>query len=127
MRGLNEWLEKEVHDRQAELRGVSARVDQLRRNIGRLVPGQPLGQSSLAPFLRASPHYQDAKPGPPFIVPPVPQVAPVVPQPPGFELPPGFVQQPLSVVPVVPFPVPRSGLGSGKRSDTDALFHTYHS
>jgi hypothetical protein len=42
MRGLNEWLERDVHDRQAELRGVSARVDQLRNDIGRLV-GQPQG------------------------------------------------------------------------------------
>ncbi|CAA7269900.1 unnamed protein product [Cyclocybe aegerita] len=29
MRGLNEWLERDVHDRQSELRGVVARVDQL--------------------------------------------------------------------------------------------------
>lgn len=41
MRGLNEWLERDVHDRQSELRGVSARVDQLRHEIGRLnVPRQ---------------------------------------------------------------------------------------
>ena len=36
MRGLNEWLERDVHDRQAELRGVSARVDQLRNELGHL-------------------------------------------------------------------------------------------
>ncbi len=29
MRGLNEWLERDVHDRQSEIRGVSARVDAL--------------------------------------------------------------------------------------------------
>jgi len=29
MRGLNEWLERDVHDRQSEIRGVVARVDQL--------------------------------------------------------------------------------------------------
>jgi hypothetical protein len=33
MRGLNEWLERDVHDRQSELRGVVARVDQLRDDI----------------------------------------------------------------------------------------------
>ena len=33
MRGLNEWLERDVHDRQSELRGVVARVDQLREDI----------------------------------------------------------------------------------------------
>jgi len=36
MRGLNEWLERDVHDRQAELRGVAARVDQLRESLGEL-------------------------------------------------------------------------------------------
>jgi hypothetical protein len=42
MRGLNEWLERDVHDRQAELRGVSARVDQLRNELGRM--GIPIGR-----------------------------------------------------------------------------------
>jgi hypothetical protein len=42
MRGLNEWFERDVHDRQAELGGVSARVDQLRNDIGTLV-GHPQG------------------------------------------------------------------------------------
>lgn len=36
MRGLNEWLERDVQDRQAELRGVTARVDELRNDIARL-------------------------------------------------------------------------------------------
>ena len=39
MRGLNEWLERDVHDRQSELRGVSARVDQLRNDLSRLGMG----------------------------------------------------------------------------------------
>jgi hypothetical protein len=39
MRGLNEWLERDVHDRQAELLGVSARVDQLRTDLSRLGMG----------------------------------------------------------------------------------------
>ena len=33
MRGLNEWLERDVYDRQSELRNVVARVDQLSRDI----------------------------------------------------------------------------------------------
>ena len=36
MRGLNEWLARDVHDRQAELRGVAARVDDLTEYIRRL-------------------------------------------------------------------------------------------
>ena len=35
MTSLNNWLERDVHDRQAELRGVSARVDQLRDDLDR--------------------------------------------------------------------------------------------
>ena len=33
MRGLNEWLERDVYDRQSELRGIVARVDQLSHDI----------------------------------------------------------------------------------------------
>jgi hypothetical protein len=33
MRGLNEWLERDVRDRQAELRGIVAGLDQLRTEI----------------------------------------------------------------------------------------------
>ena len=33
MRGLNEWLERDVYDRQSELRGVVARVEQLSHDI----------------------------------------------------------------------------------------------
>jgi len=33
MRGLNEWLERDVYDRQNELRGVVARVDELREQL----------------------------------------------------------------------------------------------
>jgi hypothetical protein len=42
MRALNEWLDRDVRDRQSELRGVSARVDQLREDLGRMATG---GQS----------------------------------------------------------------------------------
>ena len=33
MRGLNEWLERDVYDRQSKLRGVVARVEQLSHDI----------------------------------------------------------------------------------------------
>lgn len=45
MSGLNDWLARDVQDRQAELRGVTARVDQLRADLSRLGvgagPGRP--------------------------------------------------------------------------------------
>lgn len=40
MRGLNGWLERDVHDRQAELLGVSARLDQLRADLNQLGAGR---------------------------------------------------------------------------------------
>lgn len=33
MRGLDEWLERDVHDRQSELRGVVSRVEQLSHDL----------------------------------------------------------------------------------------------
>lgn len=33
MRGLNEWLARDVHDRHAELQGVGARIDNLTNYI----------------------------------------------------------------------------------------------
>ena len=39
MSGLNDWLARDVQDRQAELRAVTARVDQLREDLGRLGVG----------------------------------------------------------------------------------------
>ena len=51
MRGLNEWLGRDVADRQNELRGVSARVDELRRDLSRLGLGagaQPPGMLQLS-------------------------------------------------------------------------------
>ncbi|KAF8550401.1 hypothetical protein OG21DRAFT_1487788 [Imleria badia] len=48
MSGLHDWLARDVQDRQAELRGVTARVDQLREDLGRLGvgagPGVPIPQ-----------------------------------------------------------------------------------
>lgn len=39
MTGLNQWLERDVHDRHSELRGVVARLDQLHNAI-RGIPGR---------------------------------------------------------------------------------------
>ncbi|KAF8552984.1 hypothetical protein OG21DRAFT_1604384 [Imleria badia] len=48
MSGLNDWLARDVQDRQAESRAVAARVDQLREDLGRLGigagPGGPYGE-----------------------------------------------------------------------------------
>ncbi|KAF7339966.1 hypothetical protein MVEN_01914300 [Mycena venus] len=50
MTGLNEWLERGVYDRQAELHGVVARVDQLREEMRAIsalgVSGPPDGSES---------------------------------------------------------------------------------
>ncbi|KAL0946096.1 hypothetical protein HGRIS_012361 [Hohenbuehelia grisea] len=98
MRGLNEWLERDVHDRQAELRGVSARVEQLAnyvRNVGEGVGRRPGGPPSMS-----SESSSSEEGGPPFPQPmmgmPQPQPGPVFP-------PPGFVQgQPGGHAPVIP-------------------------
>ena len=42
MRGLNEWLERDVHDRQSEIRGVVARVEQLSNDIRGIQRGKHL-------------------------------------------------------------------------------------
>ena len=50
MRGLNEWLERDVQDRHAELRGVTSRVDELRNDLARLGLGiQPGMQPGMQP------------------------------------------------------------------------------
>lgn len=36
MRGLNDWLEHDVRDRQNEIRSIGARVDALRDDLARL-------------------------------------------------------------------------------------------
>jgi len=36
MSGLNDWLARDVYDRQAELQAVAARINQLREDLGRL-------------------------------------------------------------------------------------------
>lgn len=44
MGSLNDWLSRDVQDRQAELRAVTARIDQLRDDLGRLGIGAGPGQ-----------------------------------------------------------------------------------
>lgn len=44
MRGLNEWLERDVHDRQEEIRAVAARVDQLRELMLQVLNNQGQGE-----------------------------------------------------------------------------------
>ncbi|KAJ6463887.1 hypothetical protein C8R45DRAFT_502593 [Mycena sanguinolenta] len=102
MRGLNEWLERDVRDRQAELRGVVARVDQLREEMraapAPVPPGPPDGDSSGSS--EGSPPASDGPviPPPPFIPGFVPgRYPPVIP--PGPVVPPAF---PPVIPPVVP-------------------------
>src|ERR1700761_8337354 len=48
MNSLNDWLGNDVEDRQAELRGVSARIDQLHDDMNRLgVPRGPMCKATL--------------------------------------------------------------------------------
>ncbi len=51
MNSLNEWLGHDVEDRQAELRGVLARMDQLREDMNRLGP-------SRGPYCKSTPYYR---------------------------------------------------------------------
>ncbi|KAJ7507211.1 hypothetical protein B0H11DRAFT_1970750 [Mycena galericulata] len=92
MRGLNEWLERGVHDRQAELHGVVARVDQLRGDIrAQAIPAQgaPGGDDSGS---------SDRSDGSPVILPDQAQGRPVIPPPPFRPWQPlGF--QPYPVIP----------------------------
>lgn len=49
MRDLNDWLARDVRDRQAELRRVAAGVDQLRNDVNRMTAGGdrvPAGQGT---------------------------------------------------------------------------------
>ncbi len=45
MRSLNEWLERDVHDRQDELRAVSNQVASLHRLMHDVLNRQPEGQT----------------------------------------------------------------------------------
>ena len=51
MQQLNEWLARDVHDRQEEIRAVAARVDQLRELLLQLLARQPHGESVLRGLL----------------------------------------------------------------------------
>jgi hypothetical protein len=46
MTELNNWLARDVRDRQAEIRGVNARIENLRRDIGTLASSRGLGEKT---------------------------------------------------------------------------------
>ncbi|KAI6145311.1 hypothetical protein BKA82DRAFT_4312648 [Pisolithus tinctorius] len=111
MRGLNEWLARDVNDRHAELRGVAERIDQLRADMARV----GIGAGVVPPMPQPQPQVVPGGPPPPpgFVIPPV------IPQPPGPAgqpmvtvnypvVPPGLGPE----EPVIPFPVPASPLRS---------------
>jgi hypothetical protein len=43
MAGLNDWLERDVHDRHSELRGLGDRIDQLRNELAQRLGIRPAG------------------------------------------------------------------------------------
>ena len=100
MRGLNEWLERDVHDRQSEIRAVAARVDQLRDHLLRVLSGQGQGSSCYTLGLPSwlIPKLLVQVPQPPPVAPDFPQ--PIIPPP-----PPGtFHPEPVVIPPVMPVP-----------------------
>ncbi|KAJ7628458.1 hypothetical protein FB45DRAFT_38349 [Roridomyces roridus] len=66
MRGLNEWLERDVHDRQAELQAVIARVEQLRHDM-RAMPAA--GAPAPEPSDSSSSSGSDGSDGVPIVIP----------------------------------------------------------
>lgn len=54
LRALNDWLGRDVQDRQSEIRAVAARVDQLRDLLLQVLNSQGQGMSMLKIFLSAS-------------------------------------------------------------------------
>jgi hypothetical protein len=54
MNSLNEWLGHDVEDRQAEIRGVSARIDQLDGDLNRM-------GLSRGPICEVKVHYRTAQ------------------------------------------------------------------
>lgn len=51
MADLNNWLARDVRDRQAEIRGVNARIENLRRDLGTLAASRGLG--AIPPFFES--------------------------------------------------------------------------
>ncbi|KAG1853671.1 hypothetical protein F4604DRAFT_1933097 [Suillus subluteus] len=63
MRGLNEWLERDVQDRQAELRGVTARIDELRNDLAtRSEERDPNRRDERSPTHRAPTRLEEKDP-----------------------------------------------------------------
>ncbi|KAF7319476.1 PH domain-containing protein [Mycena chlorophos] len=134
MRGLNEWLERDVRDRQQELRGVMARVDQIRAEMRAPQPQQPPivvtggtdssssagggdgGQPPVIPGPAGGPVIPPEPFRPGFVpytgglqpvIPPLPVVPPVVPTDAGFPvIPPTATGQPF-----IPPGMPQPGFG----------------
>ncbi|KAF8054910.1 hypothetical protein FPV67DRAFT_1751788 [Lyophyllum atratum] len=123
MRSLNEWLARDTSDRQDELRGLNARVDQLRQDIlnirvggesdrssstrsdGPLTPS-PRGPARPPPFGRPMPMSE-----PRGQMPQLQHQGPVIPQLPDGQFPPGFIPysyhlQPSREDPAIPPVIP---------------------
>ncbi|ESK83171.1 hypothetical protein Moror_14980, partial [Moniliophthora roreri MCA 2997] len=103
MAQLNEWLDRDVRDRQAELRGVIANIEALRNQIaslGRGAPGEvPSESESSSSEDEGTPRVVYGQP------PTMPMPIPGVPS----QFPPGFVPQDEG--PVIPPRMPDQGEG----------------
>ncbi|KAF8555436.1 hypothetical protein OG21DRAFT_904404 [Imleria badia] len=113
MNSVNDWLAKDVQDRQAGLQAITAQANQLRGGLGRLGVGAGSGISTPEPQPQPQMGQPTGVDG--FIVPPVPpapggSVPPVVPYPAAFfpqgglrpPIIPGMDQSPSACPPVIP-------------------------
>ncbi|KAF8062278.1 hypothetical protein FPV67DRAFT_1654875 [Lyophyllum atratum] len=116
MRSLNDWLARDTSDRQDEIRGLNARVDQLRQDILNIrvdvLPGESDRSSSTRSDGTSTPSPRGPARPPPFGRPmpmpmPEPRIqmpqpqhqGPVIPQLPDGQFPPGFVPYPAHLQP----------------------------
>ncbi|KAH8112335.1 hypothetical protein DFH11DRAFT_485268 [Phellopilus nigrolimitatus] len=106
MRGLNQWLEHDVRDRQNEMRSIGARVDALRGELGRL-GFQPTGMPMPMPVPPAEQGQPQGPSGQTFIIPPH------IPPQPGVGFSPG-----PGVIPQGPMPMPGPGFPQPERPFT---------
>ncbi|CAL1709933.1 unnamed protein product [Somion occarium] len=116
LRSLNEWLERDVHDRQSEIRGVNARLDNLTDHFNDMMGGRPPAATpGTAPATVVVPPGQ---------VPPPPVILQQ-----GQQLPPGFQPTPGPGVrpPGTPFRTERTPTPDfppvfpGRRSSSDIV------
>ncbi|TCD63586.1 hypothetical protein EIP91_005194 [Steccherinum ochraceum] len=117
LRGLNEWLERDVRDRQDEMRSVTERIRELNNLVEQLMQGgRPAeGVQMQAPGVGVPPPPTIITSGPGMVQPPPPTV--VMQPAPGQPLPPGFVPHGQMHAPVIPSPPEGYGAPGGFMPD----------